>query len=144
MKKQAALRILLPILLANIVVFILPFIFISGANSPVNSADPLQVKLQVGAIVLLVLNVSILLAFMIYRKMQKKPKALSVFLLTLGIFIAEAFLLFRNMTQYDAFLSQNVFGMSSFMTSLLLFVFFNISAAYVIARYTKRKIEPKK
>jgi len=141
MKKKAALRILIPILLANIVVFILPFLFIFG--TPV-SVDPWQVKFQVGAIALLVLNVSILLAFMIYRKMLKKPKPLMVFLLTLGIFIAEAFLLFRNITQYDAFLSQNVFGMSSFMTSLLLFVFFNLSAAYVITRYTKRKIEPKK
>jgi hypothetical protein len=142
MKKKTALRILIPILLANIVVFILPFIFIFG--TPTISVDPLQIKLQVGAIALLVLNVSILLTFMVYRKMLKKPKPLTVFLMTLGIFIAEAFLLFRNMTQYDAFLSQNVFGMSSFMTSLLLFVFFNISAAYVISRYTKRKIEPRK
>jgi len=141
MKKKTALRILIPILLANIVVFILPFLFIFG--TPI-SVDPLQIKLQVGAIALLVLNVSILLTFMVYRKMSKKPKPLTVFLLTLGIFIAEAFLLFRNMTQYNAFLSQNVFGMSSFMTSLLLFVFFNLSAAYVISRYTKSKIEPKK
>lgn len=143
MKKRMAVKILIPILLANVVVFMLPFIFVFEGNTPVNSADPLQVKLQLGGIAVLVLNISILLAFLIYRKMTKKPKPLTIFLLTLGIFMAELFLLFRNMTQYNAFLAQNVFGMSSFTTSLLLFVFFNVSAAYVITRYSKRKIDPK-
>jgi uncharacterized membrane protein len=143
MKKRSAAKILIPILLANMLVFMLPFIFVFGGKLPVNSIDPLQVKLQIAGIAVLVLNVSILLSFLIYRKMTKKPKPMTIFFLTLGIFIAEIFLLFRNMTQYNAFLSQNVFGMSSFTASLLLFVFFNISAAYVISRYTKRKIDPK-
>jgi uncharacterized membrane protein len=138
MKKQAAFRILVPILLANIVVFIVPFFIIFGTN-PI-SVDPLQVKLQVGAIALLVLNVSILLSFMIYRKMKKKPKPLTIFLLTLGIFVAEGLLLFRNMTNPT---SQNVLGMSSFTMSLVLFVFFNISLVYVISRYNRRKIDSK-
>lgn len=143
MKKNAALRILLPILFANVLVFLVSFFLLKTNNAPINSIDPLQASIQISMVMLLVLNVSILLSFMIYRKMTNKPKPLTIFLLTFGIFIAEVFLLFRNMTQYEQMLSSNVFGLSSFTTSLLLFVFFNLSAAYVITRYTKRKIDPK-
>lgn len=143
MKKSVAFKILISILLANIVVFLLPFFLIYSGNSPINSVDPLQVKLQVGSIAALVLNISILLTFLIYRKMEKKPKPLNIIFLTLGIFIVELFLLFRNITQFNQALSQNVFGLSSFATSFLLFGLFNLSVVYVITHYKKRKIDRK-
>ena len=141
MKKQAAFGILLSILLANIVVFMLPFVFVFGGNLPVNSVDPLRVKLLLGGLMLLVLNVSILLTFLIYRKMVKKPKPLMIFLLTLGIFVVETYLLFRNMIQFDAPQTWNNFGLPSYTTSLLFFVVANITIAYVIVRYKRGKFE---
>ncbi len=144
MKKNTALKILIPIFLANILLFLVSFYFLTVNKSPVNSVDIVQTAIQISSILLLVLNTSILLTFLIYRKMAKKPHLLIVFLMIAGIFVAETFLLLRNMKQFDTVQFQSGLGWSSLVTSLLLFVAFNASLAFVIKRYGKRKPERKK
>jgi hypothetical protein len=141
MKKHKALRILISILLANIVVFGGSYYYSNIWNpSPVNSADPLQTFLMQSMTLLFVLNVSILLAFLIQRKARNKLKnPILIFLMTLGIFGLEVFLLLRNIAQFST--SQGLFGLSSFATAILLFVLFNLSAVFVIQRYRKRVSE---
>jgi uncharacterized protein (DUF486 family) len=139
--KKNAFKILIPILLSNIILFLVSFFLLIGDTSKAISIDPLQTAIQISMILLLVLNVSILLTFLIYRKLSNKPKPWMIFLLVCGIFLLEVFLLFRNITQFDQTLANSFLGLSSFTASLLLFVLFNISAAYVITRYRKRKTD---
>jgi hypothetical protein len=144
MKKAVAFRILTPILMANIVVFGMPFLLLQSGNALVNSADPFQVTLQLSLILTLILNISILITFLLYRKMNKKPKPFILLILTIGIFILECYFLFRNISDFEKSALTSGFGFSSFTTSLLLFALFNASIVFMITKYRKRKSEERK
>ena len=144
MKKANAFRILIPILLGNVLVFGIPFLLLQGGNALVNSIDPFQVTLQLSLILTLVLNLSILITFLLYQKMGKKPKPFTLLLLATGIFMLECYFLFRNISDFEKAASKSGFGLSPFTTSLLLFILFNASAVYIIKRYRKRKTEDRK
>lgn len=141
MKKTAAFRILVPILLANIVVIGIPFLFLQSGNALVKSADPFQVTLQLSLILTLILNISILIIFLLYRKMEKKPKPIMLLAITSILFLLECYFFFRNIKDFEKTASTSGFGFSSFTTSLLLFALFNASLVFIIARYRKRKSE---
>jgi uncharacterized membrane-anchored protein len=144
MKKMSAFRILVPILLANIIVIGIPFVFLQSGNALMKGSDPFQVTLQLSLILTLVLNISILIAFLIYQKMNKKLKPFTLLILTIVIFILECFFLFRNISDFEKSSSTNGFGLSSFTTSLLLFALFNASVVFIITKNRKRNSEEKK
>jgi uncharacterized membrane-anchored protein len=130
MKKMSAFRILVPILLANIIVIGIPFVFLQSGNALMKGSDPFQVTLQLSLILTLVLNISILIAFLIYQKMNKKLKPFTLLILTISDFEKSS--------------STNGFGFSSFTTSLLLFALFNASVVFIITKNRKRNSEEKK